>query len=82
MKAKENAWFLHTQEVRGSSPCAPTILIKGLRGLRARPEWTVGYKTSCFFMDCAEWSKKSGHPSYDDFDIATDNFQPPAAALC
>jgi hypothetical protein len=26
MKAKENAGFLHTQEVRGSSPCAPTTL--------------------------------------------------------
>src|SRR5271165_2413789 len=25
MKGKEKAEFLHTQEVRGSSPCAPTI---------------------------------------------------------
>jgi len=32
MRTKENARFLHTQEVRGSSPCAPTILFKDLRG--------------------------------------------------
>jgi hypothetical protein len=32
MVTKENAWFLHTQEVRGSSPCAPTILFSDLQG--------------------------------------------------
>ena len=26
MEPKERVWLLHTQEVRGSSPCAPTIL--------------------------------------------------------
>ncbi|HXE64277.1 MAG TPA: polymer-forming cytoskeletal protein [Bryobacteraceae bacterium] len=31
MKTTESAWFLHTQEVRGSSPCAPTILFKTFR---------------------------------------------------
>jgi hypothetical protein len=25
IKPKEQVWLLHTQEVRGSSPCAPTI---------------------------------------------------------
>ena len=41
--------FLHTQEVRGSSPCAPTLLFKGLQCLRLPYESTFGYKTSCFF---------------------------------
>ena len=27
MKTMEDAGLLHTQEVRGSSPCAPTILL-------------------------------------------------------
>ncbi len=37
MKAIEAACFLHTQEVRGSSPCAPTIpnAINALRGADA-----------------------------------------------
>ena len=32
MKAKESVRLLHTQEVRGSSPCAPTIIFRGLQG--------------------------------------------------
>ena|ERR1700678_1940766 len=32
MKAEGIAALLHTREVRGSSPCAPTIVFKALRG--------------------------------------------------
>jgi hypothetical protein len=32
MEALENAELLHTQEVRGSSPCAPTIVFSDLQG--------------------------------------------------
>jgi hypothetical protein len=34
MKAKGNAWFLHTQEVHGSNPCVPTTL-QGISTKRA-----------------------------------------------
>jgi len=36
MEAKENAGLLHTQEVRGSSPCAPTICFQPLQSPKGR----------------------------------------------
>ena len=60
LQAKENAWFVHTQEVRGSSPCAPTIIFRNLRGRRVPQESTFGYTTSCFSVNFAECSKSRG----------------------
>ena|ERR1019366_585174 len=57
MEALGSAGLLHTQEVRGSSPCAPTIVFKGLRRIPALRESTFGYKTSCFFCGFRRCSK-------------------------
>jgi hypothetical protein len=51
VRTVESAGLLHTQEVRVSSPCAPTICFNSiiLRRWQA-PHWpTSGYRRSCFF---------------------------------
>ena len=43
-QAEDFAHLLHTQEVRGSSPCAPTILVNQLREISlapAKPVWMI-----------------------------------------
>jgi hypothetical protein len=43
--------LLHTQEARGSSPCAPTIIFLRLQYLRARQESTFGTRPPAFLRE-------------------------------
>ena len=53
MKAIERARLIHTQEVRGSSPCAPTIIPKDLP---VRPS----HENPDFGRDCVKTVPKPG----------------------
>ena len=75
MEPKE-AWIrLHTQEVRGSSPCAPTNTFRDLRSIRAVPRVDFWVHDLLLFLWISVVFQKSGHTSRNDFRVATDNFR-------
>jgi hypothetical protein len=77
MGANEDARILQRQEVRGSSPCAPTICFKGLCFLRVPRMSTFGTPRACFSSEVFGGAKSRSTPpiTITTFCLATDSFR-------